>query len=100
MERRLRFHPDARADLARQHDWIAREANEARAAGYLSRIRDACEALSRFPLMGRADDDLGLGLRVLGFERRAAIVYRVGETTIDILAVYHGGRDMRALGER
>ena len=30
----------------------------------------------------------------------AAIVYRVGETTIDILAVYHGGRDMRALGER
>lgn len=100
MERRLRFHPDARADLTRLHDWIASEANIARADGYLARIREACEALCRFPLMGRADDDLGPGLRVLGFERRVAIVYREGETTIDILAVYHGGRDLRALGER
>lgn len=100
MARSLRFHPDARADLARLHDWIAGEAGDARAGGYLARIEEACRGLCQFPLMGRADEELGPGLRVLGFERRAAIVYRVGETTVDILAVYHGGRDMRALGER
>lgn len=100
MERSLRFHPDARADLARLRDWIAREGGDARAWAYLARIEEACRGLCRFPLMGRADEALGPGLRVLGFERRAAIVYRVGNTTVDILAVYYGGRDLRALGER
>ena len=98
MERSLRFHPDARADLLRLRDWIAGEAGTARAAAYLARIEDACRGLCRFPLMGRADEELGPGLRILGFERRAAIVYTASETTIDILAVYHGGRDLRALG--
>jgi plasmid stabilization system protein ParE len=83
VERSLRFHPDARADLERLRDWIAAEAGIARAAGYLARIEEACQRLCRFPLMG--------------FERRAAIVYRVTDATVDVLAVYHGGRDLRAL---
>lgn len=100
MEYSLRFHQAARDDLSRLYQWIADEGGSTRAAAYLARIEAACLRLRSFPLLGRADDDLGPGLRVLGFERRAAIIYRIAESRIDILAIYHGGRDLRALGER
>ena len=88
MNRSLRFRAAARDDLLRLHIWIADESGSDRAVAYLERIEMACQRLCAFLLIGRANDDLGPGLRVLGFERRIAIVYCVTDETIDILGVY------------
>ena len=97
MAHSLRFHPRAEADLLALYTWIAQESGTARAGAYLARIEAACRNLATFPLIGRPADDLGPGLRLLGFERRAAIIYRIDEETAVILAIYFGGRDLAAL---
>ena len=93
----LRFHPRAQADLLSLYTWIAQQAGTARAGAYITRIEAACRNLPAFPLIGRPAENLGPGLRLLGFERRAAIIYRTNLSTVDILAIYHGGRDLQAL---
>ena len=70
---RVEFSPEARADLLALYGLIFREADAARAGAYLGRIEHCCATLAEFPLAGR---DRGAGLRSLGFERRASIVYR------------------------
>ena len=97
MTRSLRFHPRAQADLLNLYTWIAQQAGTTRAGAYITRIEAACRNLASFPLIGRPADNLGPGLRLLGFERRAAIIYRAEPATVDILAIYHGGRDLQAL---
>jgi toxin ParE1/3/4 len=93
----VRFHPAARDDLFALYDHIAADAGRQRAAAYVERLEEACRQLGTFPALGRAADDLGVGLRVHPVERRAVIVYRVGAEAVDILAVYYGGRDLAAL---
>jgi plasmid stabilization system protein ParE len=38
-------------------------------------------------------DDIRPGLRVVGFERRATIAFRVEDDRVTILRIFHGGRD-------
>jgi len=34
-----------------------------------------------------------LGLRIVGYHRRATIAFRVKDDTVTILRIYHGGKD-------
>lgn len=63
------------------------------AAGYLTRIEAALRQLPDFPYRGAPRDDYGPGIRVLGFERRVTIVYRVRSTDITVLRVLYAGRE-------
>ena len=57
----------------------------------------ACTVLQDFPHRGAPRGDLGSGVRLIGFEPRVAIAYRVEPDEVVILAVLYGGRDMVAV---
>ena len=50
-------------------------------------------ALERLPERGTPRDDIRPGLRVMGFERRATIVFQIVGTEVIIARVFYGGRD-------
>lgn len=95
------FRPRAEADLSGLYDWIAAESGEEVAAGYIDRIEAACLALETFPRRGTQREDISPGLRTMGFERRATIVFQVADDRVAIIRVFYGGQDFeRALRER
>ena len=87
------FRPLAEADLSGIYRHIAREAGHEIAAGYIDRIEAACMGLEIFPKRGTARDDIRPGLRTMGFERRATIVFQVKRTEVVIVRVFYGGQD-------
>jgi toxin ParE1/3/4 len=91
---RIEFSPEALGDLIDLYDFIAERDGEERAIGYIDRIEEYCRSLSVFPNRGTSRDDLRPGLRILGFERRAVIAFRIQADTVTILRVLYGGRDV------
>ena len=87
------FRPRAEADLVDLYHHIASDAGARTAGGYLDRIEAACLALENFPERGIRRDDIRPGLRIMGFERRATIVFQVLENEVVIIRVFYGGRD-------
>lgn len=87
------FRPQAEADLSDLYRYISQEAGSDAAGGYIERIEAACLALENFPERGRRRDDLRPGLRIMGFERRATIVFQVLELEVVIIRILYGGRD-------
>ena len=74
----VRLRAQAHQDIKDIFDWIVSETNYPSVAENLvNRIYARCETLGDFPLKGRARNDLQEGLRILAFERKAAIAYRV-----------------------
>mgnify|MGYP000997321008 CR=1 FL=1 len=88
---RVEFSPLARRDLISLHDYIAAASGPAVARGYLDRIERACEQLSLFPERGTLMAGHA-GVRMIGFERRATLVFRVARGRVEILRVLYGGR--------
>lgn len=93
---RVGFEPEAEADLLAIYEYIKADGGLMRAGAYVARITEACMALSTFPERGIRRDDLAPGLRILGFERRAAIVFRIQGDTVRIIGVSYGGRNYEA----
>jgi toxin ParE1/3/4 len=92
--------PEALDDLRSIYDHVADAAGTDIADGYQSRIRTACLGLADFPGRGTPRDALAHGLRSIAFERRATIYYRVTGRTVEIVHVFHAGRDPeRTFGE-
>ena len=96
-DRRLVFRPLARQDLVDLCDFIATDAGAAIALGYVDRIEAACLALTRFPERGTRRDEIRPGLRSIGFERRATILFEVRPEEILIVRIAYGGRDLDRL---
>lgn len=97
MTYRVVFRPQAAADLRSIYRYVARTAGVAVAGGYLKRIEETCLSLGTFPLRGTPRDTLGPGLRQIGFERRATIIFRVQADMVEIVAVAHAGKDIARL---
>jgi toxin ParE1/3/4 len=93
MTGRVRFRPAAQADLLSIYLYIADHAGPSVAAGYVARMRQACQKLDLMPLRGRPREDLGIGIRTLAFEGRATIAYRVDDVGVRILRIFAAGRD-------
>lgn len=91
------FRPAAENDILELYEYTAEHAGLAAAANYIDRIEAACLALETFPMRGRARDDIRPGLRLIAFERRATIVYRVLKSEVVIIRVFHGGRDFERI---
>lgn len=91
---RVRFRPEALQDLSEIHDYVADNAGAVVAARYLGRIEQACVALASLPERGTLREDLGAGLRIVGFERRVTIVFRVLAGDVQIVRVLAAGRDV------
>ena len=87
------FRPLAEADLFNLYRHIAAEVGRDAAERYIGRIEAACLALERFPNRGTRRDDIRAGLRTMGFERRATIVFRVLGREVVIVRIFYGGQD-------
>jgi len=97
----LRWRPAALADLEDIFRGVLRVSGSPEVARrYVERIRARCRLIPILPHAGRPRDDLALGLRIVAFERRAVIVYRVTGEAVEITNVFHGGRDYAALYRR
>lgn len=66
---------------------IAEEAGNEAAGIYVDRIEAAV------PERGRKRDDIRQGLRTMGFERRATIVFQVKSSEVVIVRIFYGGQD-------
>ncbi len=99
----ISFRPEAESDLFNLYDHIFDDAGPVVAGGYIDRIEAACMALATFPERGTSRDYIRPGLRTVGFERRATIVFQVAERVVVIVRVLYGGRDadrlLRDLGD-
>jgi toxin ParE1/3/4 len=93
---KVAFSPEALADLTDLYDYIAAHSGPDRAIDYIDHLEKICRNLATFPERGTQRDDLRLGLRILGIERRALIAFRVTQDTVTILRLLYGGRDLGA----
>lgn len=90
---KVRFRPLAEADLFNLYRYLAEEAGYEVAGAYIDRIEAACLSLMTFPERGTRREDIGAGLRMMGFERRATIIFQVKRTEVVIVRIFYGGQD-------
>jgi toxin ParE1/3/4 len=91
---KVHFRPAARPDLFSLYGFIAPHSGRGRAGHYIDRIEAACQRLATFPERGTRRDDLAPGLRIIGFERRATIMFRIEPDRVEIVRVLYGGRNI------
>jgi toxin ParE1/3/4 len=96
-EFRVTFRPQAEADLFGLYEYVAARTDAATAAGFTDRIEATCLNLATFPKRGVRRDDIRRGLRIMGFERRAAIVFQVLKNEVVIVRIFYAGRDYERL---
>ncbi|SES14107.1 type II toxin-antitoxin system RelE/ParE family toxin [Rhizobium sp. NFR03] len=91
----VQFTPEANTDLTELFDYLAPRAGTAITLKYVSDIHRYCLGFALFPERGFAREDLRPGLRVVGFRRRASIVFQVKNEQVTIIRIFHRGRDLR-----
>ncbi len=87
------FAPEAQEELVAIYRYIAATASPTIAAAYTDAIVTRCEGLGLFPHIGTQRDDIRPGLRIIGFKRRVAITFTVGDDRVTIVGVFYGGQD-------
>ena len=93
------FAPEARADLAEIHDYIARYSPDD-AVQFVRRLEEHCLRLADHPYAGAARPDLGPEFRLSAVPRtRYVIIYLPMDDGVEIVLVRHGARDIRRLFE-
>ena len=88
------FAPEAKNDLFDLYDYIADRSSPTRALDYIERIEKTCICLDTLPQLGTRRDDLRPGLRLIGFEHRVLIAFRVSSGSVAILRILYGGRSV------
>ena len=97
-KRSVRVLATANADIKAIYDWIVEVSGQPDVAEkFILLIYERCGQLVDFPEIGVARDDLLPGLRLLPFERRAAIFYRIVGDEVQIVNVLYKGRDYNEL---
>lgn len=74
---RLHLLPEAEDDIVHLYRYIAYYSSPRTAQQYIRRIRLFLDGLSHFPKRGTVRDEIEPGLRIVGFERRASIAFKV-----------------------
>ena len=90
---KVSFRPSAERDLFQLYAYIAGEGSTEAADSFVQRIEKACLALETFPERGTRRDDIRPGIRVMGFERRATIVFRVMKAEVVVVRIFYAGQD-------
>jgi len=93
VKREVVFRPSVLSDLKDLHDFIEIDSPVA-AARYVEQIEEFCMSLSEFSERGTTRNDLGPGMRTIGFRRRIMIAFVVGESFVEIARILYGGRDL------
>jgi toxin ParE1/3/4 len=98
--RKVVLTPEAQGDLVGLYEYIATDSGPARALSYIERIEDYCAGFDLAAERGTRRDDIRLGLRIVGFERRVAIAFHVDATTVTIDRILYGGRELEGIFAR
>ena len=100
MKRVVHFTDDAWDDLFSIYDYIALNSSEGRADKIFTAVRGQCSGLSEFSERGHFPPELAghqrTDLREIRF-KPYRILYRINLSRIDVLAIFDGRRDARAL---
>lgn len=91
--RKVIFAPEARDDFLQIYEWIAGAASPSVAMSYTGRLEALCLGFDLAAERGHVRDDIRLGLRVVGFERRVTVAFTVDEERITFLRLFHRGED-------
>lgn len=94
---RVVWRSKARGDLLDLYDWIAAAADPATAFDFTSAIESHVAELAQFLQRGTPRDDLLPGLRTRPYRRRTVIAYRVTDDSVEILRLFHVGREWSGL---
>ncbi len=94
---RVRFTPEAQADLLELYDYIAEHSSPARAFRFIERIEQWCNGLECFPERGVQRNDIRPGMRVVGFKRRVSIAFHLTSDTVTIIRILYAGRDIATI---
>jgi toxin ParE1/3/4 len=84
----------ARRHLKAIHDYIARD-SPVYARQVVARIVDRSEQISAFPESGRLVPEYGRSHVREVFHEPYRIIYRIKASSIDVIAVVHGARQLR-----
>ena len=95
MTRDVDYSPDARADIEDALNYLERF-SPAAADRLAEEIDQRCQLLASQPGIGRPRDDIKPGLRTVVVQRYV-IIYRSTDTTLEVVPVVHGSRDILAL---
>ena len=94
MKYTISFSEAAEQDVVDLLDYLVPRAGEHVARAYVDRLIDYCAAFEIFPERGLNRDDMSPGLRLVGYQRKATIAFRITGETVTILRIYHGGRNI------
>lgn len=92
-QRTVEIAPEARKDLFEIYNWIADAVGPQTALRYIERLETYCAGLALASERGTQRNDIRMGLRTIGFERRATIAFTVSRDHVTILRIFQGGRD-------
>lgn len=87
------FRASARRDLVDIYADIAEQAGPGVAGRFIERVERYCRSFDLAPERGTVRDDIRPGIRVVGFERRLAVVLAVGPRDVSILRIFRRGVD-------
>jgi toxin ParE1/3/4 len=87
---------DAEADLFEIWNYLSRESSHAIADTRLRLIDECANRLRDWPYLSRTRDELLPGMRSVVVESHL-IFFQVSATTVDIVRVVHGNRDIDAI---
>ena len=93
IRRRVVLSQDALDDLTGLYRQIAEAASPETALAFVERVE---AYLARFDVAserGTRRDDIRPGVRMIGFERRLTVTFRVTESEVTIPRVFYGGQD-------
>ena len=94
MKYRIVFDPAADADLAELYDYVAARAGRMGGRRYINLIIEHCAGFENFPQRGMRRDELGHGIRIVGFRHRASIVFRIDGNLVTIMRILHRGKSL------
>jgi len=87
--------PRARRDLTKLYDYLEERAGPRLAQSYINRLDALFDLLADFPGIGAPRPELGPMIRSTGLWPYV-VLYRVGDTSLHILRVVHGRRNITA----
>jgi plasmid stabilization system protein ParE len=98
--RRLAITPEAKAQLNKLYEYLAREASLDIAPRYVDAVMVRIAGLTDFPHRGTSRGDIRPGLRTIPFRRRLTIAYAVTPEEVRVIGIARAGQDLeRLLGE-
>jgi len=87
--------PRARRDLAKLYDYLEERAGPRLAQSYIDRLDALFDLLADFPGIGAPRPELGPTIRSTGLWPYV-VLYQVRDTSVHILRVVHGRRNITA----